>query len=110
LAVFPDGRPRVQEVDGPPVVRYTDTDTGRSAVRDLTGRALVSYGANGGFREILESGHFAVGLAATDPGGPGFFVLTGSGAAVTVKPDGSRVLTPGRMHVENICSTLVPIG
>jgi hypothetical protein len=110
LAVFPDGTPRVQEVDGPLVVRYTNTDTDAFAVRDLTGRALVVYGADGGFREILESGRFAVGLPATDPGGPGFFVLSGSGAAVTVSPDGSRILAPGRAHVENICSALAPTG
>lgn len=106
LATFPDGTPRVQEVDGPLVVRYTDTDTGTSVVRDLTGRALIIYGAGGGFREILEWGHFAVGLAATDPGGPGFFVLSGSGTAVTVRADGSRRLTPGGARVENICTTL----
>lgn len=108
LATFPDGTPRVQQVDGPLVVRYTNTDTGTSTVRDLTGRALVIYGADGGFREFLESGHFAVGLAPTDPGGPGFFVLSGRGAALTVKPDGSRILAPGRAHVENICSALAP--
>ena len=87
-------------------MRYTNTDSGASVVRNLTGRALIIYAAGGGFREILEFGHFAVGLAATDPGGPGFFILSGSGAAVTVRADGSRVLTPGGTRVENICTTL----
>lgn len=110
LATFPDGTPRVQEVDGPLIVRYTDTDSGATVVRDLTGRALVTYGPDGGFREILERGHLAVGLAATDSGGPGFFILSGGHPSIAVSADGSRVLTPGTARIENICTTLATTG
>jgi hypothetical protein len=107
-ATFPDGAPHVQEFDGPLVVRYTNTGTGASVTRDLTGRALVIHRTDGGFREVLEFGRLAVGLASTDPGGPSFFVLSGSGAVVTVRADGSRLLRPGGARVENICTTLAP--
>lgn len=106
LETFADGKPRVQEVDGPLVVRYTNIDTGRSVRRHLTGRALVTYGADGSFDETLEHGHFAVGLGATDPGGPGFFVLKGSGFSLAVAADGSRTLRLGTGRVENLCTTL----
>lgn len=106
LATFEDGKPRIQEVDGPLVVRYTNVDTGRSVRRNLTGRALVTYGGDGSFVETLEHGHFAVGLSATDPGGPGFFVLTGSGFSLAVAADGSRILSLGTGRVENLCTTL----
>lgn len=106
LATFADGKPRVQEVAGPLVVRYTNLDTGRSVRRNLTGRALVTYGTDGSFKESLKHGHFAVGLSATDAGGPGFFVLTGSGFALAVAADGSRTLSLGTGRVENLCTTL----
>ena len=106
LATFADGTPRIQEIAGPLVVRYTNLDSGRSVRRNLTGRALVTYGADGSFVETLEQGHFAVGLSATDPGGPGFFVLTGRGFRLSVAADGSRILSLGTGRVENLCTTL----
>ena len=106
LASFPNGKPRVQQVVGPLIVRYTNTDTGTSVRRNLTGRALVTYGSDGSFTLTLQSGHFAVGLAATDPGGPGFFVLTGRGHSLHVAANGSRVLSLGTGRVENLCTTL----
>ncbi len=106
LATFADGKPRIQEVKGPLVVRYTNLDSGRSVRRNLTGRALVTYGADGSFKETLEHGHFAAGLSASDLGGPGFFVLTGSGFGLAVAADGSRTLSLGTGRVENLCTTL----
>ena len=106
LATFSDGTPRIQEIVGPLVVRYTNVDSGRSVRRNLTGRALVTYGANGSFVVTLEQGHFAVGLSATDPGGPGFFILTGRGFRLAVAADGSRFLSLGAGRVENLCTTL----
>lgn len=106
LATFADGKPRVQEVAGPLVVRYTNLDTARSIRRNLTGRALVTYSADGSFEETLEHGHLAVGLSATDRGGPGFFVLTGSAFRLKVAADGSRTLSLGTGRVENVCTAL----
>jgi hypothetical protein len=98
--------PTQQEVKGPLVVRYTNVATGRSIVRDLTGRALIDTFADGSSRFTLKHGHLAVGLAATDPGGPAFLVLSGRGFTVDFAADGTRTVTPGRGTIENVCETL----
>lgn len=96
-----------QEVRGPLVVRYTNVATGESVVRNLTGDALIDSRADGSIaRFTLLHGHLAVGLAATDPGGPAFLVLSGRGFVVDFAPDGTRTVTPGRGTVEDICRTL----
>ena len=70
LETFPDGRPRVQQVVGQLLVRYTNTATAESVVRNLTGNGIVEYSADGSYTLTLQGGHFAVGLQPTDPGGP----------------------------------------
>jgi hypothetical protein len=106
LETYPDGSPRIQEVVGQLVSRFTNVETGESVVRNLTGTAIVEYGTDGSFTLTLQGGHFAVGLAPTDAGGPAFLIMTGSGYAVTFDPDGTRHLTFGNGTVENICETL----
>ena len=106
LATYPDGSPRIQEVVGQLVTRFTNVETGESVVRNLTGTGIIEYGTDGSFTLTLQGGHFAVGLAPTDPGGPAFLILTGSGFQVTFAPDGSRQLTYGSGTVENLCETL----
>ena len=106
LATFADGSPQRQRVKGPLVVRYINEDSGASVVRDLTGDALIDFGADGSETITLRHGHLAVGLGAGDPGGPAFLVLSGHGFAVTFAPDGRRTVTPGRSDVEDICQTL----
>lgn len=106
LATFPDGSPQRQEVVGRLVVRYVNQATGAHVDRNLTGTAFVDYRLDGSSTLTLRGGHFAVGLAATDPGGPAFLVLSGHGHAVTFAPDGGRTLALGTGRVENICRTL----
>ena len=96
-----------QEVRGLLVVRYTNVATGGSTVRNLTGDALIDTRPDGSIARIeLLHGHLAVGLGATDPGGPAFLVLSGRGFAVDFAPDGTRTVTYGRGTVEDVCSTL----
>jgi hypothetical protein len=99
----PTNSPTQQEVEGPLVVRYTNVATGESIVRNLTGRALIDTFADGSSRFTLEHGHLAVGLGATDPGGPAFLVLRGRGFTVDFAADGTRTVTPGRGTIENVC-------
>jgi hypothetical protein len=106
LETFPDGSPRVQEVVGPLFVRYTNVDTGKSVVRNLTGTGIFESFADGSSTLSLEGGHFATGLQPTDPGGPAFLVFTGHGYAVHFAADGTRTVTNGHGSVENICETL----
>jgi hypothetical protein len=102
----PDGSPHLQEITGPLVMRFTNTDTGRSVVRNLTGTGLLDNGSDGSLTLYLVGGHMAVGLAATDPGGPAFLVFTGSRHAVVFGADGSRTPIYGHGPVENLCATL----
>lgn len=106
LDTYSDGSPRVQQVVGQLVVRYTNTATGRSVVRNLTGNALIDYGTDGSFTLILKGGHFAAGLQPTDVGGPAFLVFTGSGHTLHIAANGSRTVTFGHGPVEDICQTL----
>jgi hypothetical protein len=102
----PDGTPSQQEVRGPLVVRYINVDTRASVVRNLTGDALFDTRADGSSTITLLHGHLAVGLAATDPGGPAFLVLRGRGFSIDFAADGRRTVTIGTGRVENICQTL----
>jgi hypothetical protein len=103
----PDGTPAQQEVTGLLVVRYTNVDTGSSVERNLAGDALIDFRPDGSIARItLVQGHLAVGLAASDPGGPAFLVLDGRDFVVDFAPDGGRTITFGTGDVENICRTL----
>jgi hypothetical protein len=106
LATFPDGSPSRQRVKGPLVVRYINDKSGASVVRDLTGDAFIDTRSDRSFTFTLKNGHLAVGLAAGDPGGPAFLVLSGHGFTVDFAADGRRTVTPGRGSIENICQTL----
>lgn len=102
----PSGTPRRQEVRGPLVVRYVNVDTGASVVRNLTGDAILDARADGSSAITLRHGHLAVGLGATDPGGPAFLILTGRGFSVSFSAAGGRALSLGTGRVENLCRTL----
>jgi hypothetical protein len=102
----PDGTPRQQQVVGKLVVRYINMDSGASVDRNLTGNALIDHHPDGSFTFTLQSGHLAVGLAATDPGGPAFLVLKGHGFSVDFAASGLRTVHFGKGTVENICQTL----
>jgi hypothetical protein len=102
----PDGAPSQQQVVGRLVVRYINMDTGASVVRNLTGNALIDTRADGSSTFTLQGGHLAVGLAATDPGGPAFLVLQGHGFWVDFAADGRRSLHVGTGRIENLCQTL----
>jgi hypothetical protein len=103
IRTFDDG---TQEVKGPLVVRYINRKTEASVVRDLTGTALIETFPDRSSRFTLKHGSLAVGLGASDPGGPAFLVLSGRGFTVDFGADGSRTVTNGRGTVENICTTL----
>jgi hypothetical protein len=87
-------------------VRYVNADTGASVDRKLTGNALIDTRADGSFTFTLQGRHLAVGLAATDPGGPPFLVFTGHGFSVDFAADGRRTVSLGSGRVENLCQTL----
>lgn len=75
---YTNGKPKTQEFVGPLVVRVVNRTSGRSVVRDLSGRAIADYGRDGSFD----------------------FRIQGPAA------DGTRTVLVDRGTEENLCATL----
>lgn len=103
----PDGTPRLQKIVGQLVIELTNTSTGRTITRNLTGNGIVRY-HDGGFTLELQGGHMLVGLAPEHDAGPALLRLGGAGHAITVAADGSRSLVRGSGVVEDLCAALAP--
>jgi hypothetical protein len=106
LETNPDGSPRVYEIVGQLVVRYTNIDTGESVDRNLTGTALQIVEPDGSFTLELIGGHMSVGFGVGDDPSSAFLIFTGAGHEVFFSTDGTRTATFGDGPVENICETL----
>ncbi len=106
-ARFADGSPRRQEYAGPLVVRLTNTATGTSIVRDLSGRAVARYRPDGGYTFRIQ-GPAAVGFRAYrgDNLATGYYVLRGDHTVRFAAADGPRTLIRDRGSEENVCRTL----
>ena len=102
---FPDGSPRIQEFRGPLVIRFTNTDNGKSAVRDLSGYGRVHNFANGGSAWYFNGG-FSVRIRAGNSAYPaGWYILHGKGW-LTIAPDNTRDFPVLHADIENLCDTL----
>lgn len=106
LETFPDGSPKLQEVVGQLIVRFTNVEAGTSVERNLTGTAFFEVLSDGGFTLTLVGGHMGIGIPPGVEGGPAFLVFTGTGFSLTINGDGSREIVIGDGQVENICDTL----
>ncbi len=105
LASYPDGDPKLQEFRGPLVVRYTNTSTGQSVVRDLSGYGWFHYGTDGSSEAFIAS-HIGVTVPVGNTGYPaGEWVLTGQSV---VSIDSSGTINVRLLHAtaENLCRTL----
>ncbi|MGH3374567.1 MAG: hypothetical protein ACRDP6_07500 [Actinoallomurus sp.] len=104
-STYPDGSPQVQEGRGPLVVRFINASTGRSAVRDLSGYALIRYFEDGG-REYHFAGGGSVPVRVDSPGFPqGWYILHGR-FTVLGGGDGKRYFSDVHATVEDLCKTL----
>ena len=105
-ATFPDGSAQRQQYAGPLIVRLTNTATGASIVRNLSGAAVVTYATDGSY-DFRIIGPAAVGFRAYqgDNLPTGFYVLRGV-HVVHFAADGTRTLTVDRGTEENVCVTL----
>ncbi len=108
VSFYADGTPKTQLWKGPLVMRYTNTETGDSVVRDISGRAVMDYAADGAWKSItIQSGHFSGTLPAGSLPERGLFVVGGRWSSLTVNDDGSRTLVLGpRGTAENLCEDL----
>jgi hypothetical protein len=104
-AYLPDGTPRIEEFRGPLVIRFTNTATGRSAVRDVSGYGRLHRFADGG-----SAWYFDGGASVRVPQGnraypAGWYVVHGR-FRLTVAPDGTRDFPRPPARTENLCRTL----
>lgn len=105
LARYPNGKPEVQEFRGPLYVRYTNTHTGKSVTRNLSGYGWFFYKRSGAVRFFAPS-HFGYTVYVGNKGFPaGEWVINGQAWA--------RVSSTGDVHIqllhataENLCRTL----
>lgn len=105
---WPNGKIRTQLYRGPLVFRWKNVSTGRSVVRDQSGRAYVEYHRNGDFASLNAlSGHFGAGMSKGSRPSRGLFYVGGRWTSVVVNQDGTSTLTLGpRGTAENLCTTL----
>lgn len=105
-AVLPDGSPRIQEFRGPLTMRFTNTSTGASVVRDLSGYGRLHFFADGGSTGYFDGGvsvHFPIGNRAYPAG---LYVLHGR-VRVRIAPDNDRSFGSLRhATIENLCTAL----
>jgi hypothetical protein len=105
LASYPDGSPRVQEFRGPLVVRYTNTSTNESVVRDLSGYGWFHYGEDGGNHAFIAS-HIGVTVPMGNTGfPPGEWVITGQ-SEVSISSSGAINVQLLHATAENLCRKL----
>jgi hypothetical protein len=104
-ATYPDGSTKVEEFRGPLVIRFTNTSTGESVVRDVSGYAVLHFKQDGGSTWFFNGGgsigvHF--GNKATPPGS---YILQGE-FVLTISADGTRDIRRLHASMENLCTTL----
>jgi hypothetical protein len=105
LARYPNGDPRLQEFRGPLFIRYTNTSTGDSVVRDLSGYAWFHYGLDSGLDAFIAS-HIGVTVHVGNTGFPaGEWIMSGR-SEVTVSGTGTINVQLIHATAENLCLTL----
>ena len=104
-AAYPDGSAKVQEFRGPLVIRFTNTGTGASVVRDVSGYALIHFRQDGGSTWFFNGGG-SIGVHAGNRATPaGSYIVQGT-FVVTFAPDGTRDIHLVHARSENLCTTL----
>jgi hypothetical protein len=104
-ATYADGSTKVQEFRGPLVIRFTNTSTGESVVRDVSGYALLHFGQDGSSTWFFNGGG-SIGVHAgntTTP--PGSYILQGT-FVLEIAADGTRTIRRVHATEENLCATL----
>lgn len=101
---FPNGDPKLQQYSGPLVVRLTNLETDAKIQRDLSGRGVVSYRAEGSY-DFRTQGPAAIGFHDGDSLDPGYYLLRGI-HVVRFNADGSRELILDHGTEHDLCDDL----
>lgn len=108
VSFYSDGTPRTQLFKGPLYIRWTNKSTGRSVLRNQSGRAILEYAVGGSFSSLIaRTGHFSTGMPAGSTPGKGLYYVGGRWSSVQINDDDTRTLVLGpRGGAENLCETL----
>lgn len=102
---YPDGTTRLLEFRGALVSRFTNTATGASVQRDLSGHAWEELYPDGATpKSFTGLGPFSFGFRAEDDFARGYYRLDGV-TVLTLAQDGTRRLVVTG-SAENLCETL----
>lgn len=105
LASYPNGDPKLQEFRGPLVIRYTNTSTGASVERNLSGYGWFRYGTDGSIVAFIAS-HIGVTVHVGNAGWPaGEWDIAGQ-SVVTVSSSGAINVRLLHATAEDLCQTL----
>jgi hypothetical protein len=102
---YPDGSPRKEEFRGPLVLRLTNTATGRSVVRDVSGYAVLRFAPHGGSTWSFDGGASIGVHAGNRATPPGSYIVHGR-FTLRIAADGTRDLRARHASVEDLCTTL----
>ncbi len=107
VATYPDGTTKTQLWKGPLVMRFTNADSGESVVRNLSGRSVVTYDADGSFSSItLLTGHFAGTIRPGSDIPAGIYRIGGTGSTLSVEEGVSHLALGPKGSAENLCDAL----
>jgi hypothetical protein len=107
LQYYPDGTAELNEYRGPLYVRFTNTATGRSVVRNLSGYGYFRFSDGTGAIDqglFLQNGGISV-QAGNQGYLSGYYIEHGQ-VLVTDNGQGSRVIHVIHATLENLCRTL----
>ncbi|MFI8849903.1 hypothetical protein ACIGW3_06815 [Streptomyces sp. NPDC053499] len=102
---YPDGSVHINEYKGKLVVDFTNTDSGVTVRRDLSGRGAEELRPDGTRKTLGGVGPFGVGFKNTDAYPAGYYVVDGI-HVTTWDTAGRRHMAVAIGSQENICRTL----
>ncbi len=108
VSFWRNGQVRTELFKGPLFIRWTNTDTGASVLLNQSGRAELSYDADGNLESLMAlTGHFTSGMPAGSVPFKGVAYVGGRYSSVVFDDDGTRTITLGpRGTIENVCDLL----
>ena len=106
LATFPDGSPEREEYRGPLYIRYTNVSTGKSIVRDQSGKAWLDVRPDKTRVWRVYNGRISVGVKQGTNGFPAGEWLFHGDFRLTFKPTGAVEFDLIHTTAVNLCRSL----
>ncbi|MPZ60550.1 MAG: hypothetical protein GEU93_04485 [Propionibacteriales bacterium] len=110
VATYEDGSPRTELWKGPLVIRFTNTETGESVDRDVSGHQVKQLKPDGSLESItIKTGHTVGAMAEGSSPEKGIWQVGGRHSSLVRHDDGTSSIFLGpNGTAENLCDTLAP--